>query len=71
MIIALTPCTSSNLESHGYDVISKTLAVKFKDGPTWHYFDVPQATYEAMKAAKPVGGYSGSQIKGKFRGEPQ
>ena len=38
--IAMCDCKSSQLKSHGYDSASKTLAVQFKNGGTYHYAGV-------------------------------
>ncbi len=64
--IAMTPCESSQVEAHGYDSISKTLAVKFVRGSVYHYADVPQEVYEALKSAESVGKFFGKEIKGKY-----
>lgn len=58
------PVTSSNIESVGYDADSQTLAVKFKNGGTYHYAEVPKEKYEEMIAARSVGGYLHANVKG-------
>lgn len=62
--IGMCPCESSQVKSHGYDAATKTLAVEFKSGGTYHYHDVPAKTYDEMKAAKSVGKFIGASIKG-------
>lgn len=59
-------CESSQIRGYGYDPTSKTLSVKFKGGGTYHYHNVPAETYDAMKAAKSVGSFLGSSIKGTY-----
>lgn len=76
-VINLQPCVSSQLQAYGYDAESQTLAIKFKgstgapQGSTYHYFGVPAEVYEAMKAAKSVGTFFGSDIRPKFKFEKQ
>ena len=50
--ITMEPVTSSNVEAVGYDAASMTLAVKFKSGATYRYFNVPATTYTQMKNAE-------------------
>ena len=62
--IGMCPCESSQVKAHGYDAATRTLAVEYKSGGTYHYSDVPPATYDAMKAAESVGKFIGASIKG-------
>lgn len=62
--VAMCPCESSQVKSHGYDAATRTLAVEYKSGGVYHYHDVPPATYDAMKEAKSVGSFIGKSIKG-------
>lgn len=62
--IGMCPCESSQVKSHGYDAATRTLAVEFKSGGTYHYHDVPSATYDAMLKAESVGKFIGSSLKG-------
>lgn len=65
MEIPMTPVTSSQIESIGYDTASKTLAVKFKRGGLYHYADVPEHKHAAMMDPEAsVGTYLGKHIKG-------
>lgn len=62
--IALTPVkASSQVHSIGYDPATNTLAVKFSSGGLYHYSDVPQAKFDAMRKADSVGSYLGKYIK--------
>ena len=59
--------TSSNIASLRYDTDSYTLEVTFHGGGVYHYFDVPEHIWEAIKVAPSQGVYLNSQIKGHFR----
>ena len=61
--IGMCPCASSQVKAHGYDAATRPLAVEYKSGETYHYADVPPATYDAMKAAESVGKFIGASIK--------
>lgn len=69
--ITLTPCESSNVKAHGYDAATRTLAIKFAGGATWHYAGVPTEVYQALLAAPSVGSFFASQVRNKYRGEQQ
>lgn len=59
---------SSNIAATGYDSTSKTLAIQFKGGgKTYHYADVPAATFDALGKAESVGKFVVGQIVGKFK----
>lgn len=58
---------SSNLERFGYESSSMVLQVVFKSGGTYDYFDVPEQTFEGMKAAPSRGSYLAQNIKGVYR----
>lgn len=51
------PVNSSNLWSVGYDPISQTLEVEFRNGSDYQYFGVPQAVYNGLMAAPSHGRY--------------
>ena len=63
----IIPVTSSNVESIGYDEGSSTLQVKFKNGTTYQYFDVPENIFIELRDADSVGGYLAARIKGTYR----
>ena len=65
--IALSPVKSSQIESIGYDVASKTLAVKFNSGGIYHYAGVNAADYENLQKAKSIGSHFGSKIRNVFK----
>ena len=64
--VKLTPCESSKIEAFGYCPDNKVLAVKFKSGGLYHYYDVGPDVHEQMKAAESVGSFLHKNIKGKF-----
>lgn len=71
MKIDMKKCCSSQVESYGYNPLTKTLAVKFSSGGLYHYHDVPQETADAMDKAESVGSFLGKSVKGKFEFKKQ
>jgi hypothetical protein len=72
--IAYQPCESSQVAAWGYHAESRTLGVKFhgKSGAsTYHYFDVPQETADAMAKTDSLGKFVGANLRGKFAYERQ
>lgn len=69
--ITMKPVKSSQVHSHGYDPVTKTLAVKFNSGGLYHYHDVPQETADALDKAESVGSFLGKSVKGKFEFKKQ
>ena len=65
--MTLEPVSSSNLEAIGYDSPSETLAVRFKSGRTYQYFDVPERIHAKLMAAESKGRYLNREIKGMYR----
>ncbi|MES2415139.1 MAG: KTSC domain-containing protein [Pseudomonadota bacterium] len=70
-VISMKPVKSSNISHTGYDAASKTLAVTFSSGATYHYPDVGPDVFEKMGKAKSVGGFFASDIRNKFTGTKQ
>lgn len=66
--IAMSPCKSSNIGSYGYDSATKTLAVQFHGGATWHYHGVTEAAYKALQNARSIGRHFGAHIRHAFKG---
>lgn len=58
---------SSNIARYAYAPESCVLAVEFKNGGTYNYFDVPEAVFEQMQAAPSKGQFLAQQIKGSYR----
>jgi hypothetical protein len=58
---------SSTISRFGYDDPSQVLAVEFKTGSTYQYFDVPGNVFEQMKSASSKGQFLAQNIKGTYR----
>lgn len=58
---------SSTISKFGYDESNNTLAIEFKSGGEYHYFDVSQAVFEQMQAAASKGQFLAQNIKGHYR----
>ena len=71
LVIPLTPCKSSNIKAHGYDAASKTLAVQFGSGHTYHYANVGPEVVERLGKAKSVGAFFATDIRNTFKGALQ
>lgn len=65
-VLDMVPCTSSNIESTGYDVLSQTLGVKFKTGATHHYMNVPMDVVRQFRAAESAGSFFAKNIRSVF-----
>lgn len=63
--------SSSNLESFGYDPISRTMEVRFKNGNTYSYPDVAPEFAEGLRSAPSPGRYFQAEIRGRFYGVKQ
>lgn len=69
--ITLTPCKSSNIMAHGYDAVTRTLAIQFSGGAVWHYAGVPPEIYTGMLAAPSIGSFFAKSVRTSYRGEQQ
>ncbi len=59
---------SSMIASIGYEQSSGTLEVEFRSsGQVWQYYDVPESTYNEVRAAGSVGKAFNAMIKSQFR----
>lgn len=58
---------SSNIARFKYDATSQVLAVEFKNGGVYNYFDVPEFVFEEMRNAGSKGQYLAQRIKGTYR----
>ena len=67
MITWIESPESSNIVQFGYDAERCVLAVMFKSGGQYEYYDVPQNVFEQMQAAPSRGQYLAQCIKGRFR----
>ncbi|MCA3109865.1 MAG: KTSC domain-containing protein [Rhodocyclaceae bacterium] len=61
-----TPCTSSQIASHGYDPATQTLEVEFKTGAVYQYDGVPPEVADGFNNCESVGKHFGAQVRGKF-----
>jgi hypothetical protein len=57
---------SSNIDRIGYDEPSKTLAIEFRTGALYHYYEVPKVVFEGLRDAGSVGAYFAQNIKGSY-----
>lgn len=59
---------SSMIESIGYDQSSGIVEVEFRaNGQVWQYYDVPEITYNEVRAAGSLGKAFNAMIKNHFR----
>lgn len=58
---------SSDLRSVGYDAATSRLAIEFKSGGTYEYFDVPQQVFTGLLSADSKGKYFHANIRERFR----
>jgi len=54
---------SSAIESMGYDHQAMTLAIEFTNGREYHYYGVPPAVVEQLRAAPSAGRFVNEHIK--------
>ena len=58
---------SSMISSIGYEQSSGTVEVEFRrNGQIWQYYDVPEFTYNELRAADSLGKAFNAMIKGQF-----
>lgn len=68
----LESADSSLIAEHGYDLESKTLAIRFRNnGKLFHFADVPQEAADAFTGAPSLGKHFHAAIRGKFAHEEQ
>lgn len=65
--MTMQPVSSSNLAAVGYDPETQTLAIEFKSGGTYEYYDVPQQVFDGLLSAGSLGQYFQSNIRGFYR----
>ncbi len=59
---------SSMMASIGYDQSTGIVEVEFqKDGQVWQYYDVPEITYNEVRAAVSLGSAFNAMIRNHFR----
>ncbi|AHK11674.1 KTSC domain-containing protein [Shewanella sp. phage 1/41] len=59
----MTPVTSSNIASIGYDLVCTELVVQFKNGKTFYYLEVSPEEHAALMAAESAGKHFNQFIK--------
>jgi len=57
---------SNRLRSVGYDALSKTLEVEFKNGRIYHYSKVPTSEFEALMTFESHEEYLNDNIKSTY-----
>ncbi len=62
----MKPVNSSNLRSVGYDSMSETLTIQFRDGRIYEYYHVPQHIYNGLMLASSKGKYHHRYIKNSY-----
>lgn len=65
--IPMVSVRSSHLKSVGYNPTARTMAVKFNDGGTYHYYGVTPNTHDQFMAAPSKGKFFRRAIKGRYR----
>lgn len=58
---------SSTISRMAYDAGRKVLAVEFKNGSRYEYYDLPTNVFQQMTAAASKGQYLSANIKGRYR----
>jgi hypothetical protein len=46
--MTMQPVNSSNIAAIGYDPETQTLAIEFRSGGTYEYYDVPEQVFEGL-----------------------
>lgn len=60
---------STSIDRAGYDIATRTLAIHFHNGKTYHYQDVPADLAAQFEAAESKGSFLAKHIRGKFSHE--
>lgn len=58
---------STNLKAVGYNPITETLTIKFKNGRTYEYYHVPLRVYGGLMSSQSKGKYHHRHIKNSYR----
>lgn len=66
----MLPVISSNLDSVGYDAMSKTLYVRFHSGKSYSYSNVPESVYRGLMEASSKGRYFAANIRDSYQYTP-
>lgn len=57
------PISSSTLDTVGFDLEAQTLAVTFRNGTEYHYYNVAPDIFEGLCAASSPGQYFDAYVK--------
>lgn len=57
---------SSMITSIGYDVLTCTLEVEFKDGTVWQYHEFPEYMWYEFESAESKGKYFNANIRKQY-----
>jgi len=58
---------SSTISRMAYDEARRVLAVEFKNGSRYEYYDLPANVFQQMKMAGSKGQFLSANIKGRYR----
>lgn len=58
---------SSTISRMAYDEPRKALAVEFKNGSRYEYYDLPPHVFQQMNGSASKGQFLSSNIKGRYR----
>lgn len=67
--IPMTQVDSSSIHSHGFDDVSGTLDIKFRNGKTYRYYGVSADTYQGMQESDSIGSFARKNIIGNYKTE--
>ena len=59
--------SSTNVAQIGYDPVALRLGVRFRNGRTYYYLDVPASVYQAFLASSSKGSFVHERLKDRFR----
>lgn len=65
--MTMQPVNSSNIAAIGYDPETQTLAIEFRSGGTYEYYDVPEQVFQGLRSAASHGQYFQNNIRGRYR----
>lgn len=65
--ITMHPAISSNIAAAGYDAASRTLEIRFSNGATYRYQDVPKEVYEGMWKSESMGKFVAANIAKSYK----
>jgi hypothetical protein len=63
-MVEMFPVASSRITEMGYDVDSATVYVRFPDGRSWCYMNVPQDVWEQFVASSSKGAFINEVLNG-------